>query len=70
VIKVSSTSELHRAMSDDIDVDAGTILSGKTVIEVGEEILSVLLRVARGERTRAEVNGQAVFAIAQTHESF
>jgi altronate dehydratase large subunit len=70
VIKVSSTSELYRAMSDDIDVDAGTVLSGKTVTEVGEEILSVLLRVARGERTKAEVNGQAVFAIAQTHESF
>ena len=70
VIKVSSTSELYRAMSDDIDVDAGTVLSGKTVAEVGEEILSVLLRVARGARTKAEVNGQAVFAIAQTHESF
>jgi altronate dehydratase large subunit len=70
VIKVSCTSELYRAMSDDIDVDAGTILSGKTVADVGEEILSVLLRVARGARTKAEVNGQAVFAIAQTHESF
>jgi altronate dehydratase large subunit len=70
VIKVSSTSELYNRMSDDIDVDAGTVLSGKTVAEVGEEILSLLLRVARGERTKAEVNQQAVFAIAQTHESF
>jgi altronate dehydratase large subunit len=70
VIKVSTTSELYRAMSDDIDVDAGTVLSGRTVAEVGEEILAVLLRVARGARTKAEVNGQAVFAIAQTHESF
>jgi altronate dehydratase large subunit len=70
VIKVSSTSELYNRMSDDIDVDAGTVLSGRTVAEVGEEILSLLMRVARGERTKAEVNQQAVFAIAQTHESF
>jgi len=70
VIKVSSTSELYNRMSDDIDVDAGTVLSSKTVAEVGEEILGLLLRVARGEETKAEVNQQAVFAIAQTHESF
>jgi altronate dehydratase large subunit len=70
VIKVASTSELYQRMSDDIDIDAGTVLSGKTVAEVGEEILDVLLQVARGERTKAEVNQQAVFAIAQTHESF
>ncbi len=70
VIKVSSTSELYRAMSDDIDVDAGTVLTGKTVTEVGEEILASLLRVARGERTKAEDNGQAVFAIAQTGRAF
>jgi len=70
VIKVSSTSELYQAMSDDIDVDAGTVLSGKTVAHVGEEIVGVLLRVARGEKTKAEINEQAVFAIAQTHEAF
>ncbi len=70
VIKVSSTSELYRRMLDDIDVDAGTVLEGKTVAEVGEEILSFLLRVARGERTKAEINEQGVFAIAQTHQAF
>jgi altronate dehydratase len=70
VIKVSSTSELDQSMSDDIDIDAGTVLAGKTVAEVGEEILSLLLRVARGERTKAEINDQGVFAIAQTHQAF
>jgi altronate dehydratase large subunit len=70
VIKVSSTSELYQAMSDDIDVDAGAVLEGKTVAGVGEEILSFLLRVARGERTKAEINEQGVFAIAQTHQAF
>jgi altronate dehydratase large subunit len=69
VIKVSSTTELYEAMSDDIDVDAGAILSGKAVSDLGEEILGFLLRVARGERTKAEINEQGVFAIAQTHQA-
>lgn len=70
VIKVSSNTELYQAMPDDIDVDAGTVLSGKTIEEVGGEILRLLVRVARGEKTKAEVNRQAVFAIAQTHQAF
>jgi altronate dehydratase large subunit len=70
VIKISSNSQLFEAMHDDIDLDAGTILAGKSVGEVGEQILDLLLRVARGEKTRAEINGQAVFAIAQGGPAF
>jgi altronate dehydratase large subunit len=70
VIKISSNSELFEAMPDDIDLDAGTILAGKTTSQVGEQILDTLLRVARGERTRAEINGQAVFGIAQAGPAF
>ncbi len=70
VIKISSNSELFEAMPDDIDLDAGTILAGKTTSQVGEQILDTLLRVAGGERTRAEINGQAVFGIAQGGPAF
>jgi len=70
VIKISSNSQLFEAMPDDIDLDAGSILAGKSISEVGEQILDLLLRVARGEKTRAEINGQAVFAIAQGGPAF
>jgi altronate dehydratase large subunit len=70
VIKISSNSELFKAMPDDIDLDAGTILAGKSTSQVGEQIMGLLLRVARGEKTRAEINGQAVFAIAQQGPAF
>jgi altronate dehydratase large subunit len=70
VIKISSNSELFKAMPDDIDLDAGTILAGKSAGQVGEQIMDLLLRVARGEKTRAEINGQAVFAIAQEGPAF
>ena len=69
VVKVSSNSEIYARMTGDIDVDAGRVLSGVTLDEVSEEILSLLLRVARGEKTKAEVNRQDVFAIAQTHQA-
>jgi altronate dehydratase large subunit len=70
VIKISSNSQLFETMPDDIDLDAGSILAGKSIGEVGEQILDLLLRVARGEKTRAEINGQAVFAIAQEGPAF
>jgi altronate dehydratase large subunit len=70
VIKISSNSELFEAMPDDIDVDAGTILAGESANEVGERILDTLRRVAGGERTRAEINGQAVFGFAQEGPAF
>jgi altronate dehydratase large subunit len=70
VIKISSNSALFAAMADDIDIDAGTVLAGKSAAEVGEEILALLLRVANGEKTKAEVNNQAVFAFAQEGPAF
>jgi altronate dehydratase large subunit len=70
VIKISSNSELFEAMPDDIDLDAGIILAGKSTGEVGEQVLDLLLRVARGQKTKAEINGQAVFAIAQEGPAF
>ncbi len=69
VIKIASNSEIYERMKGDIDVDAGRVLSGMTLEEVGEEILSLLVRVARGEKTKAEVNRQDVFAITQTHQA-
>jgi len=69
VIKVSSNSNVYQRMMDDIDVDAGRVLSGMTLDEVAEEILTLLLRVCSGEKTKAEVNRQDVFAIAQTHQA-
>jgi altronate dehydratase large subunit len=70
VIKISSNSEMFEAMPDDIDVDAGTILAGESADEVGERILDTLRRVAGGERTRAEINDQAVFGFAQEGPAF
>jgi altronate hydrolase len=56
VIKVSTNSDLATRMQDIIDVDTGSIISGdKTVEQMGETILELVVRVASGEvRTKAE----------------
>jgi altronate hydrolase len=56
-IKVASNSELYARMRNDMDVDAGRILDGTSIDEVGEEIFELMLRVASGEATKSERHG-------------
>ncbi|MEO1178340.1 MAG: altronate dehydratase family protein [Pseudomonadota bacterium] len=57
-IKVATNSELFSRMSDDMDVDAGAIMSnGVSVEEKGREIYGMFLRVASGEATKSEAQG-------------
>ena len=64
VIKVSSNSRVFKEMRDCIDINAGTIVEGKeTPDEVAERIFSLVLQVASGKKTKAELLGQNDFAI-------
>jgi altronate dehydratase large subunit len=58
VIKVASTSRLHRAMEDDMDVNAGAVLEGKGLQDVADEIKVLALDVMDGTQARAERNEQ------------
>jgi altronate hydrolase len=63
VLKISSNSPTYRRMSGNMDINAGRIADGEaTVEEVGSEIFETLLRVASGERTKAEKLGHHEFA--------
>jgi altronate hydrolase len=49
-------------MTDNMDINAGTIADGdKTIQEVGRDIFDTILRVASGERTKAEILGHHEF---------
>jgi altronate hydrolase len=63
VIKLSTNTRLAQRMPDIIDIDTGSIISGrKTIPEVGEEILDYLVKVASGEIiTKAELLHQDDF---------
>ena len=45
-------------MADDMDIDAGRILSeGRSVEEMGREIYDMILAVASGEASKSEAQG-------------
>jgi len=56
-IKIASNSPMYVRMADDMDINAGTILEGKTVRQVGQEIFAEIVAVASGRRTRSEGHG-------------
>lgn len=56
-IKVATNTPMFRRMEADMDIDAGTILSGTPVEEVGRLIFEEILAVASGKKTKSETAG-------------
>lgn len=57
-IKIATNTEMYDRMRDDMDINAGRIVTdGASVEDVGTEIFELLLRVASGERTLSETHG-------------
>ncbi len=64
VIKLATNTALARRMADDIDLDAGTIISaGESLADVGARIFAEIIAVASGKDTAAERWGYAEFSI-------
>lgn len=63
VVKISSNTVLAEKMSDIIDFNAGTVISGdKTIPETADELLELIINVASGEvKTKADVLNQNDF---------
>ena len=68
VIKICANPETYARMTDDMDVNAGRILSGTPVSEVGDEIYDLTLSVAGGARTKSESLGHREFIL--TYKTF
>jgi altronate hydrolase len=57
-IKIASNTALFQRMSDDMDINCGTIIDGsQTVEEAGAAIFAEILAVASGKPTRSEILG-------------
>ncbi|MBM83498.1 MAG: galactonate dehydratase [Planctomycetaceae bacterium] len=56
-IKVSSNTPMFERMTEDMDINAGRILDGASVADVGEEIFEKVVAVASGEETKSESQG-------------
>jgi altronate dehydratase len=57
-IKVATNTAMFNHLSEDMDINAGTILDGaETVAQVGARIFEKILAVASGEKTKSELAG-------------
>jgi altronate hydrolase len=56
-IKVATNTPMYERMESDMDINAGRILEGASVEEVGREIFEKTLAVASGEKTKSEAQG-------------
>jgi altronate hydrolase len=56
-IKVATNTLLFEHMNDDMDLNAGVILDGVPVEDVGRALFEKVLAVASGERTKSELHG-------------
>jgi altronate hydrolase len=56
-IKLATNTPMYERMQDDMDLNAGEILAGRSVAEVGHEIFEEILAVAGGKKTKSEKLG-------------
>lgn len=70
LVKVTGNSATFRAMEDDMDFDAGRVLSGElTLPEAGLGLVELIVRVARGEPSRPERLGHREYFIMYKHQN-
>ncbi len=56
-MKISSNSHLANKKSNWIDFDCGTMVSDKSLTELGEELFEEVIRIASGKKIKAELAG-------------
>jgi altronate hydrolase len=56
-IKIATNTPMYERMEPDMDINAGVILDGVPVEEVGRQIFEKIISVASGEQTKSERQG-------------
>ncbi len=49
VMKIASTTQLYERMKDDMDINAGKIVEGTSIEDLGAEIFEEMIAVANGK---------------------
>ena len=70
IIKGVSNSRVFQLLSDDMDINGGTIADGhQTVAQVGERIVEKIVALASGEQSKSEALGHQEFVLSyKTYE--
>jgi altronate hydrolase len=56
-IKIATNSDIYEKMIDDMDINGGDVLDGKSLEDKGQEIFEKILKVASGEQSKSEQLG-------------
>lgn len=68
VIKVCANPETYEKLSEDMDINAGTIINGHKDVEmVGREIYNYVLDTANGQQSKSEASGHREFLLTYKH---
>jgi altronate dehydratase large subunit len=71
VIKITGNTDTFNNMKDNIDINAGRIITdGATIPQIGEELFNMMIEVCNGKRTKAEVLGHREFGIYKVTGTF
>lgn len=69
LVKITGNSQTYRNLRDDIDFDAGRLLTGeRTLDELGDELVELTIEVARGEQTKPERLGHREYFVMYKHQ--
>ncbi|HVU35598.1 MAG TPA: UxaA family hydrolase [Opitutaceae bacterium] len=69
LIKVTGNSATYRALADDMDFDAGRVLSGEiSLAAAGRQLLDLVARTAAGTPTKPETLGHREYFIMYKHQ--
>ena len=68
VIKICANPDTYDRMADDMDVNAGRILKGAGLDDVGREIFELVQRIAAGDLSKSEALGHQEFIL--TYKQF
>jgi altronate hydrolase len=66
-IKIATNTSIYEKMLEDMDMNAGDVLEGVSLIDKGQEIFEKILAVASGEKTRSELLGYGSNEFAPWH---
>jgi altronate dehydratase large subunit len=69
-VKISTNHALFERMPDDMDFDAGSVVHGRSLAEVADDLRELVVEVADGAETCAERNRSAMFAITSSGPPF
>jgi altronate hydrolase len=57
-IKIATNTDMYSKMEEDMDVNAGKVITeNKSIEDVGQEIFDLIVRVASGEKSKSERQG-------------